>query len=78
MRLGLRRLARQRGLSDSEAPHLAFFLHDEVIVHTPLEHAEAVALAVSHSAAATGPVLFGETPVEFPLDVRVAPRASKE
>ncbi|QAB18672.1 bifunctional 3'-5' exonuclease/DNA polymerase [Leucobacter muris] len=59
-------------------PHLVFFLHDEVIVHAPSEQAQAVADAVRASAEAAGRLLFGETPVDFPLDVRVAERASKE
>lgn len=58
-------------------PHLAFFLHDEVIVHTPLEHAEAVAAAVEGSATAAGRLLFGETPVDFPLELRISERAEK-
>lgn len=84
LRLRLARLPQTEAPAPASGPafstraHLAFFLHDEVIVHTPVEQAEAVALAVSASAAAAGRVLFGETPVEFPLDVRVAPRAAKE
>jgi DNA polymerase-1 len=53
------------------APHLVYFLHDEVIVHTPAEHAEAVADAVRDTAAAAGRLLFGDFPVDFPLDLRV-------
>nr|WP_245635902.1 bifunctional 3'-5' exonuclease/DNA polymerase [Herbiconiux solani] len=50
-------------------PHLAFFLHDEVVVHTPREHAEAVAEALRHSAAEAGRLIFGDAPVEFPITV---------
>ena len=58
-------------------PHLAFFLHDEVIVHAPLEHSEAVAVAVRESAAAAGRLLFGGAQVDFPLDLSVTERAEK-
>ena len=58
--------------------HLAFFLHDEVIVHAPQEQAEAAAEAVRESAAAAGRLLFGESPVEFALEVTVAPTAAKD
>ncbi|QDB79986.1 bifunctional 3'-5' exonuclease/DNA polymerase [Georgenia wutianyii] len=51
------------------SPHLVFFLHDEVIVHTPAALAEEVAEAVRESAAGAGRLLFGDFPVDFPLDV---------
>lgn len=57
--------------------HLAFFLHDEIIVHTPADHADAVARAVRNSAARAGTLLFGEFPLDFPLDLRIAVDASK-
>ncbi|HEY8280956.1 MAG TPA: bifunctional 3'-5' exonuclease/DNA polymerase [Leifsonia sp.] len=47
------------------APHLVYFLHDEVIVHTPAGLADAVADAVAVSAAQAGRLLFGGFPVEF-------------
>ncbi|GAA1057413.1 bifunctional 3'-5' exonuclease/DNA polymerase [Agromyces luteolus] len=53
------------------APHLVYFLHDELIVHTPAEHADAVADAVRAAAAEAGRLLFGDAPVEFPLDLAV-------
>src|SRR6185369_14383140 len=43
----------------AERPHLVFFLHDELIVHTPLEQAPAVAEALRASAADAGRLLFG-------------------
>jgi DNA polymerase-1 len=58
------------GAAFGHVPHLVYFLHDEVIVHTPAEHAEAVATAVRDSAAAAGRLLFGDFPVEFPLELR--------
>ncbi|MFC6355747.1 bifunctional 3'-5' exonuclease/DNA polymerase [Luethyella okanaganae] len=55
----------------ARVPHLVFFLHDEVIVHTPTEFADAVAEAVVESANAAGRLLFGEFPVDFPLGVAI-------
>jgi len=48
-------------------PHLVFFLHDEVIVHTPAALAEDVARIVTEAAGAAGRLLFGDFPVDFPL-----------
>lgn len=62
----------------SRRPHLAFFLHDEVIVHAPKAHAEAVAVAVEESARAAGRLLFGDAPVDFRLDLRISERALKD
>ena len=53
-----------------ERPHLVFFLHDEVLVHTPEELADDVAEQV-RLAAEAGRLLFGGFPVDFPLDVAV-------
>jgi DNA polymerase-1 len=55
----------------SESPHLVFFLHDEVVVHTPAEHAAAVAEVIRDAAAEAGRLLFGATPVSFPLQIAV-------
>lgn len=52
-------------------PHLVYFLHDEVIVHAPAEYSDQVAQAVRETAAEAGRLLFGDFPVEFPLDLRV-------
>ncbi|WP_104529791.1 bifunctional 3'-5' exonuclease/DNA polymerase [Blastococcus saxobsidens] len=54
-----------------ERPHLVFFLHDEVVVHTPEDLAQAVAEEVRQAAAEAGRLLFGSFPVDFPLDVAV-------
>ncbi|RBY97649.1 bifunctional 3'-5' exonuclease/DNA polymerase [Blastococcus sp. TF02-8] len=54
-----------------ERPHLVFFLHDEVLVHTPEHLADRVADEVRSAAAAAGRLLFGGFPVDFPLDVAV-------
>ncbi|MFE7408030.1 bifunctional 3'-5' exonuclease/DNA polymerase [Isoptericola sp. NPDC057559] len=53
----------------ADRPHLAFFLHDEVVVHAPLELADAVAAEVRAAAEEAGRLLFGDFPVDFPLTV---------
>ncbi|WP_448257342.1 bifunctional 3'-5' exonuclease/DNA polymerase [Microbacterium aurum] len=57
--------------------HLAFFLHDEIIVHTPAVHADAVAAAVRRSADRATRLLFGAFPIDFPLDLRITADAGK-
>ncbi|MGA7147262.1 MAG: bifunctional 3'-5' exonuclease/DNA polymerase, partial [Microbacterium sp.] len=59
-------------------PHLAFFLHDEVIVHAPEALAETAAQCVTDAATAAGRLLFGDFPVDFLLDVRIADSADKD
>ena len=54
-----------------QRPHLVFFLHDEVVVHTPEHLADDVAEEVRRAAEAAGRLLFGTFPVDFPLDVAV-------
>ena len=62
----------------SRRPHLAFFLHDEVIVHTPEALADRAAQAVADAATRAGSILFGEFPIDFRLDVRISDSAGKE
>lgn len=57
--------------------HLAFFLHDEVILHVPEEQADAAADAVREAAAIATRRLFGGFPIDVPLDLRIAPTAEK-
>ncbi|AWB86959.1 bifunctional 3'-5' exonuclease/DNA polymerase [Mycetocola zhujimingii] len=64
LRIRLRALADERG-----EPHLAFFLHDEVIVHSPAHLADAVADAITSAAEDSGRLLFGSFPVNFALTV---------
>jgi len=59
------------------SPHLAFFLHDEIVVHTPLALVEEVSEAVRASASFAGRLLFGDFPLDFPLDLKVAQTAEK-
>ena len=68
----LRRLLEETyGEDAGPGPELVYFLHDEVIVHTPAEHADEVAEAVREAAAASVRLLFGTFPVDVPLDVAV-------
>lgn len=57
--------------------HVAFFLHDEVIVHAPAAHADAAADAVRQAAAGAARLLFGGFPLDFPLDLRIGDDAAK-
>ena len=59
----------------SDAPHLVYFLHDEVIVHSPEESADAVAGIIRDAATGAGRILFGESGVDFPLDLSIGVRA---
>jgi DNA polymerase-1 len=50
-------------------PHLVFFQHDEVIVHAPASCAGEVPAAVAAAAREASRLVFGDTPVVFPLDL---------
>lgn len=52
-------------------PHQVFFLHDEIVVHTPAPLADAVAEQVRLAAESAGRLLFGAFPVDFPLGTAV-------
>ncbi len=57
--------------SAADRPHLVFFQHDEVMVHTPANLADEVAAAVDAAADEARRLVFGETPVRFPLSTAV-------
>ncbi|MEU6710367.1 bifunctional 3'-5' exonuclease/DNA polymerase [Nonomuraea sp. NPDC046802] len=59
-------LAVLRGLLPEPA-RLVFFQHDEVMVHCPQAQADEVIAAVSAAAAEATRLLFGVTPVRFPM-----------
>lgn len=65
LRQELRNLS-QDGWFDA-APHLVYFLHDEVIVHTPAQLADQVAELVSQCAQQAGELLFPGIDVRFPV-----------
>ena len=54
------------GLAGTPA-RIVFFQHDEVIVHAPAGMAERVATSIEAAAAQATKLLFGETPVAFPM-----------
>jgi DNA polymerase family A len=59
------------GQSRPGDPHLVFFQHDEVIVHCPVELADAVVAATAAAAADAARQVFGQTRVAFPLTTAV-------
>lgn len=54
-----------------QGPHLVFFLHDEVVVHTPAALADAVAEEMTAAAATASALLFRDLRIDFPLNVSV-------
>jgi DNA polymerase-1 len=64
-------LATLRGALDGVQAELVFFVHDEVVVHCPVDRADDVVRAVHASAAEATRLLFGRTEVRFPLDVAI-------
>ena len=55
----------------TDRPHLVFFLHDEVIVHTPARLADSVVEQLNAAASEAGRLIFGELPVRFPITTAV-------
>lgn len=58
---------RQRLAATVPAAQLVFFQHDEVMVHCPADAATTVATTVESAAAQASTLVFGNTPVRFPL-----------
>jgi DNA polymerase family A len=52
-----------------ERPHLVLFLHDEVVVHTPVALADAVAEQAAAAAATAADLLFRDLAIDFPLTI---------
>ena len=52
-------------------PHLVFFLHDEVVVHTPVALADAVAVQATEAAATAAGLLFRDVAIDFPLNISI-------
>jgi len=63
--------ARPAAAGGDGPPRLVFFQHDEVIVHCPADAAEDVVAAVGEAAAEAGRLVFGPTPVRFPVTTAV-------
>lgn len=57
------------GFPEGSRPELVFFQHDEVMVHAPVGHGAAVAEMIGACAAEAGRLVFGDTPVRFPMSV---------
>ncbi|HWM06706.1 MAG TPA: bifunctional 3'-5' exonuclease/DNA polymerase [Actinophytocola sp.] len=60
----------RRSLTGTEA-QLVFFQHDEVLVHCPAPIAAEVATAVTAAATEASHLVFGDTPVHFPLQAAI-------
>ncbi|WP_408641023.1 bifunctional 3'-5' exonuclease/DNA polymerase [Streptacidiphilus rugosus] len=69
-----RRLAEIPAAGEGGRPRLVFFQHDEIVVHSPAPLAEAVAAAVTASAEEARRLVFGDTPVHFPMDTHIVER----
>lgn len=52
-----------------DQPHLVFFLHDELVVHSPSGLVTQVEAAMRETAADAGRLMFGAAPVSFPVTV---------
>jgi DNA polymerase-1 len=60
---------RLRDFPEAGRPELVFFQHDEVLIHAPAEHGPAAAGIIKECAAEAGRLVFGDTPVRFPMSV---------
>ncbi|MDH6113212.1 DNA polymerase-1 [Kitasatospora sp. MAP12-15] len=67
----LRRRLMALETTPADRPHLVFFQHDEVVVHTPANLADEVAAAVAEAALEASRLVFGDTPVAFPMSTAV-------
>jgi DNA polymerase-1 len=52
-------------------PHLVFFLHDEVVVHTPVALADEVTAQAGAAAATAAGLLFRDLDIDFPLNISI-------
>ncbi|WP_405011279.1 bifunctional 3'-5' exonuclease/DNA polymerase [Kitasatospora sp. NBC_01539] len=57
--------------SGADRPHLVFFQHDEVLVHTPTDLADGVAAEIAAAAEEARALVFGDSPVRFPMTTAV-------
>ena len=69
----LRRILHEVGgrMPLASAPHLVFFMHDELVVHAPEHLVDEVRRGMEQAASDAGRLLFGELPVRFPLTIAV-------
>ena len=59
------------GKPGPRTPQLVAFLHDEVVVHCPLELVEEVTAMMHESSMAATKLIFGHMPLEFPVKATV-------
>ncbi|GAA4715941.1 bifunctional 3'-5' exonuclease/DNA polymerase [Nocardioides conyzicola] len=52
-----------------DRPHLVFFLHDEVVIHTPADLADEVAAEATAAATTAAGLLFRDLAIDFPLTI---------
>ncbi|MFI9641468.1 bifunctional 3'-5' exonuclease/DNA polymerase [Micromonospora sp. NPDC051925] len=64
-------LATLRGELAGTGGQLVFFQHDEVVVHCPADQADMVVEAVRRAGIRASALLFGDSPVRFPLELSV-------
>jgi DNA polymerase-1 len=57
--------------SPDARPHLVFFLHDEVVVHTPAALADDVVTATTDAAGTASSLLFRDIAIDFPLNTSI-------
>ena len=62
-------LAALRGRLVGARARLVFFVHDEVVVHAPVDEVDLVTEAVLAAGEQAVRLLFADSPVRFPLDV---------
>jgi hypothetical protein len=62
----------QAGSPQDGRPELVFFQHDEVLVHCQQSQAADVVAAIEAAAASATRMVFGSTPVSFPMTIAVA------
>ena len=55
----------------TERPHLVFFLHDEVVVHTPAQLADEVVVQLEEAAATAAGLVFRDLAIDFPLTTSI-------
>ncbi|MBP2412405.1 DNA polymerase-1 [Arthrobacter stackebrandtii] len=59
------------GAGRAAGAEMVLFLHDEVMVHAPLEQAEEVTRIMHESSRRATELIFGRIPLEFPVNVTV-------
>ncbi|GAB3454430.1 bifunctional 3'-5' exonuclease/DNA polymerase [Streptomonospora sediminis] len=70
----------RRGLAELDTAHgraqMVFFQHDELLLHVPRSLAQPAADTLRAAADEAAAMMFGDTPVRFPLDIAIVDRYS--